>query len=155
MQFVLNYQVSKLDKYSKMPNEPITIFTNQKSFLVFTNPSFSELSKIGPLVRFTADNKTKNVYVWDFNSGHHADVSIGLKLDDPFNSVDFFKGHAIKIGNSSYEMAGSDFLQSFVGRLTGKERVFLSNLLNQKWDWIDDYVQVTDWLLSFRGRLGS
>ena len=75
-----------------MPNEPITIFTNQKSFQVYTNPSFSELSEIGPLVRFTADTKTKNVYVWDFKLGHHADVSIGLKLDDPFNSVDFLKG---------------------------------------------------------------
>ena len=92
MQLVLNYQVSTLDEYSKMPNEPITVSNNQKYFQVFTNPSFSELLEIGPLVRFTADNKTKNVYVWDFNSGHHADVSIGLKLDDPFNSLKFLKG---------------------------------------------------------------
>jgi hypothetical protein len=106
-----------------MPNEPITIFTNSKSFQVFTNPSFSELSEIGPLVRFAADNKTKNVYVWDFNSGHHADVSIGLKLDDPFNSLDFLKGHAIKIDNSIYEMVGLDFLQSFFCKPVGKERV--------------------------------
>ena len=91
-----------------MPNEPITIFTNQKYFQVFTNPTLSELLEIGPLVRFTADGKTKNVYVWEFNSGHHADVSIGFKLDDPFNSVDFIKGHAIKIDNSSYEMGGSE-----------------------------------------------
>jgi hypothetical protein len=89
-----------------------------------------------------------------FTPGHHADVSIGLKLDDPFNSVDFLKGHAIKNDNSGHKMVGSDFLQSFVGRITGNEKVFLSNLLNQKWDWIDDYVQVTDWLLSFRDRLG-
>ena len=89
MQLVLNYQVSTLDEYSKMPNEPITLFTNQKSFLVFINPSFLELSEIGPLVRFTADGKTKNVYVWDFNLGHHADVSIGLRLND---SLEFLKG---------------------------------------------------------------
>ena len=137
-----------------MPNEPITVSNNQKSFQVYTNPTLSELLKIGPLVRFTADCKTKNVYVWEFNSGHHADVSIGFKLDDPFNSVDFIKGHAIKIDNSSYEMQGSDFLPSFVGRLTGKERVFLSNLLNQKWDWIDGCIKVTKWMSSFRERLG-
>ena len=70
MQLVLNYQVSTLDEYSKMPNEPITIFTNQKTFQVYTNPSFSELSEIGFLVRFTADTKTKNIYVWDFKLGH-------------------------------------------------------------------------------------
>ena len=78
-----------------------------------------------------------------FTPGHHADVSIGLQLDDKFNSPEFLKGHAIKIDNSSYEMVGSDFLQSFVGRLTGKERVFLSNLLNQKWDWISNGLM--DW----------
>ena len=89
MQLVLNYQVSTLDEYSKMPNEPITLFTNQKSFQVYTNPSFPELLEIGPLVRFAANTKTKNVYVWDFNLGHHADVSIGLRLND---SLEFLKG---------------------------------------------------------------
>ena len=38
---------------------------------------------------------------------------------------------------AAYEMIGSDFLQSFVGRLTGKDKVFLTNLLNQRWDWVD------------------
>ena len=33
---------------------------------------------LAPVVRFTAANKTKNVYVWDFSLGHHADVSMGL-----------------------------------------------------------------------------
>ena len=59
-----------------------------------------------------------------------------------------------KKDNGTYEMVGSDFLQSFVGRLTPKERVFLSNLLNQKWDWIDGCIKVTGWLRSFRERLG-
>jgi hypothetical protein len=67
-----------------MSNQPITILANQKSFKVWTNPSFPELSAISPLVRFTADNRRRNVYIWDFNSGHHGDVSIGLKLDDPY-----------------------------------------------------------------------
>ena len=51
------------------------------------------------------------------------DVSIGLQLDDKFNSSEFIKGHAIKIDNSSYEMAGSAFLQSFFCKPVGKERV--------------------------------
>lgn len=133
--------------------EPIVVRSNGKTFNVWTNPSFSELTEIGSLVRFTADNKTGNVYVWDFSSGHHGDVSVGLKLDDQFNSLDFLKGHAGKNDKGTYEMVSSDFLESFVGRLFGKEKVFLANLLNQEWDWVDDYIQVTGWLRSFRERI--
>ncbi|MGO8880136.1 MAG: hypothetical protein ACLPVO_06605 [Desulfomonilaceae bacterium] len=140
--------------YVLMPIEPITICTNQTSFQVYTNPSFSELSRIGSLVRFTADNKTKNVYVWDFNLGHHGDVSIGLKLEDTFDSLDFLKGAAEKQDNETYEMVGSDFLQSFVGKLINKEKIFLSNLLNQNWNWVNDYIKVTGRLRSFRWLLG-
>jgi hypothetical protein len=44
--------------------------------------------------------------------------------------------------NGTREMVGSDFLESFVGRMAGKEKVFLSNLLNQPWDWMDSYIRV-------------
>jgi hypothetical protein len=52
-------------------------------------------------------------------------VSIGLKLDDPFDSIDFLKEHAQKRDDGTYEMVRSDFLQSFDGTLAGKEKVFL------------------------------
>ena len=51
-------------------------------------------------------------------------------------------------------MSGSDFLQSFVGRMTGSERLFLSNLLNQDWDWVNRYIEITDWLSRLKERLG-
>jgi hypothetical protein len=133
--------------------DPVVVSANGRTFELWTNPSFSELPKIGPLVRFTADNKTRNVYVWDFSSGHHGNVSTGLRLEDPYNSVDFLRGHAEQKDDGAYEMIGSDFLQSFVGRLTGKDRVFLTNLLHQQWDWVDSYIQVTGWLHSFGVRL--
>ncbi len=130
--------------------EPIVVRSNGKTFKVWTNPSLSELLEIGPLVRFTADNKTRNVYVWEFNSGRHGNVSVGLKLDDPFDSLDFLKGHAAKKDNGTYyEMVGSDFLRSFVGKLTAQDKIFLANLLNQQWDWLGSYIQVTGWLHSF------
>ena len=133
--------------------EPVVVSANGKTFKVWTNPCRSELPEIGPLVRFTADNQIKKIYVWEFNSGHHGDVSIGLKLEDPYNSLDFLRGHAAKKDDGTYEMVGSDFLESFVGRLAGKEKVFLSNLLSQPWDWLDSYILVTGWLHSFRERL--
>ena len=38
-----------------MANEPLLISVADKPFYVYTNPSFSELLEIGPLLRFTAD----------------------------------------------------------------------------------------------------
>jgi len=132
---------------------PVIVSANGKAFKVWTNPSRSELPEIGPLVRFTADNQIKKIYVWEFNSGHHGDVSIGLRLEDPYNSLDFLRGHAAKKDDGTYEMVGSDFLESFVGRMAGKEKVFLSNLLSQPWEWLDSYIRVTGWLHSFGARL--
>ncbi len=137
-----------------MTSEPILVTANGKSFRVYTNPSLPELSEIGSLVRFTANNKDKNLYVWNFNSGRHGDVSIALKLDDSFDSLDFLKGHAEKKDNGTYEMVGSDFLNSFVGKMTGKEKVFLNNLLNQDWGRVDDYITISKWMSSYRERLG-
>ena len=136
-----------------MNSEPILISSSNKPFHVFTNPSFSELSGIAPLVRFTANNGNKVIYVWNFYEGFHAHVSIGLKFTDNFSSLDFLRGHAGKKDSGTYEMAGSDFLNSFVGKMTSKDKVFLNNLLNQDWDWVDDYIEVTKWISSFRERL--
>ena len=61
-----------------MAGEPVLVSANAKSFQVYTNPSSSELLKIGPIARFTANRQDRNVYVWNFNSGRHSDVSIGL-----------------------------------------------------------------------------
>ena len=60
----------------------------------------------------------------------------------------------MKTGDEIYVMSGSDFLQSFVGRMTGSERLFLSNLLNQDWDWVNRYIEITDWLSRLKERLG-
>lgn len=137
-----------------MSSETFVHSAADKFFRVYTNPSFSELSEIGPLVRFTADNKAQKVYVWNFNSGHHADVSGGLKLNDSFDSLDFLKGHAGRTDDGTYEMVGSDFLQSFVGKLTERDKSFLYNLLNLNWAWVDDYIKISKWMSSFGERLG-
>ena len=50
-------------------------------------------------------------------------------------------------------MVASEFLNSFVGKMTSKDKVFLNNLLNQDWDWVDDFIKVTGWIDSFGKRL--
>lgn len=137
-----------------MTTEPILVSFTEKPFHVFTNPSFSELSKIGPLVRFIANNGNKVIYVWNFYDGFHTHVSIGLKFAENFSSSELLRGHAGKNDNGTYEMVGSNFLNSFLEKMTGKEKIFLNNLLNQNWDWVDDYIKITKWMNSFRERLG-
>ena len=137
-----------------MAGEPVLVYANAKSFQVYTNPSFSKLLKIGPLVRFTANNANKVIYVWNYYDGFHAHVSIGLKLSENFSSLDFLRGHSGKNDDGTYEMVGSDFLNSFVGKMTSKDKVFLNNLLNQDWDWVDDFIKVTVWIGSFKRRMG-
>lgn len=137
-----------------MKTEPLLVTITEKPFYVYTNPTFSELSKIGPLIRFFANNGNKVVYAWNFYDGFHAQVSVGLKFLETFNSTNLLRGHAGKNDNGYYEMVGSDFLNSLVGKMTSKEKIFLNNLLNQDWGWVDDYIKITGWTDSFRERLG-
>jgi hypothetical protein len=138
-----------------MKIEPVVIKSAKGTqFSVYTNPSSSELMAMGTLVRFTADRKKRNIYVWNFSAGHHLDVSVGLRLSDSFDSVDYLKGHASISDDGIYTMVGSDFLQSFVGRLTNKDKLFLKNLLSQDWGWTKDFIEVEGFLYSYRARLG-
>ncbi len=137
-----------------MTTEPILVSIADKPFHVFTNPSFSELSNIGPLLRFIANNGNKVIYVWNFDDGFHSHVSIGLKFSENFSSSDLLRGHAEKNDNGTYEMVGSNFLDSFFEKRTNKEKIFLNNLLNQDWAWVDDYIKITGWMSSYRERLG-
>jgi hypothetical protein len=132
-----------------------SINVNGKSFDVWMNPKRGEFAQIAETVRFTADLTTHTLYVWDFSAGHHTDVSVGMGLGDAADSTLFLKGAATKTGDETYVMSGSDFLQSFVGPMTEAERLFLSKLLDQDWEWVDRYIEVTEWLHRCRERLGA
>lgn len=132
-----------------------SVNTNGKAFDVWMNPDEHDFAHIGEVVRFTADRKTHSLYVWNFSAGHHGDVSVGMGLGDSAGSILFLKGAATKTGDGAYVMSGSDFLQSFVGRMTGAERMFLGKLFNQDWEWVDRYIEVTEWLRRYRERLGA
>ena len=55
--------------------------------------------------------------MWGFNEAHHSDVSIAMKLKDRLHSVDFLKGHATLNQGGKFVVVGSDYLQSFVGKM--------------------------------------
>jgi hypothetical protein len=51
-----------------------------KEFLILVNPTNEDTCILGKQIRFTADGRTKTVYAWSFNVGHHGDVSISLNI---------------------------------------------------------------------------
>lgn len=129
-----------------------SIESNNKHVRIWTNPTL-DLQTLPSLVRFTADNLTQSVYVWDFNRAFHSEISISLGLNDRLDSFNFLKGHAKLNQDGKFVMVGSDYLQSFVGKMVNGDRTFLKGLLNQDWGWVENYVQVGEWVDGYKDRV--
>jgi hypothetical protein len=112
-------------------------------FIIYANQALLEGNDLGTGIRFTADDRTKTVYGWNFNAGHHADTSRALNLKDTYSSLDFLRGAAEKI-DGKFVFVASDFFKSFKGRLVGDDRRFLTALFAKDWSWVDQYILVTD-----------
>jgi hypothetical protein len=138
----------------KMKNEPLLVTLTERPFYVYTNPSFPKLSEIGPVIRFFANNGNKTIYAWNYYDGFHAQVAIGLKFLETFNSRNLLRGHSGKNNAGYHQMVGSDFLSSFLGKMTNKNKIFLNDLLSQNWDWVEKYIKISEWMDSYRKRLG-
>ena len=121
-----------------------------QNFVVVVNPVKDDFTVLGNVVRFTADNRTKTVYAWAFSSGHHSDVSLGLKLKDTYSCPEVLRGAAEKTG-SHYEFVASDFLASFRKNPGEDDRRFLIQMLTKDWSWVDEYIVVTPYLGKLKG----
>lgn len=133
-----------------MAGASISVSANGRTFRVFVNPAHSSLQKIGEAIRFVADNRTRTLYVWNYNAGFHADVSSALNLPHTADSANFLKGSARRNRNGSYAIKDSHFLKSFVGRWNLSDKKFLSRLLSQDWSWVDESIRVTEWLTALK-----
>jgi hypothetical protein len=128
---------------------------NGKQFLLWANPDESDLKQTPDLVRFTVDRACRKVYVWDYTCAMHTDMSIHLGLADPYSSPNFLKGVSRRGPDGKYRMVESHFLQAFKSsHLTEEERKVLRNLLRQDWSWVNQYMEVTAWLESYKERMG-
>ena len=127
---------------------------NGNLFEVFINPrTEGEKRLLGPAIRFTADGRSKTVYAWTFNAGHHCDVSMDLHLNDRFSEPKVLRG-AAQLVNGVYRFVVSDFFSSFGRRLTREDREFLTNLFSQDWSWVDPHIVVTEYLGILRDKFG-
>lgn len=124
-----------------------------QEFLIVSNPTLENVSLLGQHIRFTADNRTRTVYAWPFISGHHADVSIGLKLKDSYSCPDVFRGAAL-MENGTYRFVASDFLSSFKKYPGGDDREFLVEMISIDWSWADQYIMVSTFISDLRRRFG-
>jgi hypothetical protein len=122
-------------------------------FTIYANEAHLGENDLGTAIRFTADARTKTVYGWNFNNGHHADTSRALNLNDTYSSLDFLRGAAEKI-DGKFVFVASDFFASFKGRLVGDDRRFLTELFAKDWSWVDQYILVTDRLHMLKERFG-
>jgi hypothetical protein len=112
-------------------------------FVIYANEALLGENDLGTAIRFTAGARTKTVYGWNFNNGHHADTSRTLNFNDQYSSLDFLRGAAEKI-DGKFVFVASDFFKSFKGRLVGDDRRFLTALFSKDWSWVDQYILVTD-----------
>ena len=134
---------------------PVLVHINGKKFHLWTNPGPSHFSSLPERVRFTVDRTTQTVYVWDYSCAMHTDMSMHLGLHDPYSSPNFLKGAAKRGSDGRFLMVESHFLQSFKrNRLPKEERIILENLLRQDWSWVNQYMEVTGWLDSYRKAMG-
>jgi len=56
-------------------------------FVIYANEGLLEKNELGIDIRFTADDRTKTVYGWNFSEGHHADTSRALNFNDTYSSL--------------------------------------------------------------------
>ena len=124
-----------------------------KPFIIYANQSILSVNDLGTGIRFTADDRTKTVYGWNFSEGHHADTSRALNFNDTYSSLDFLRGAAER-NEGKFVFVASDFFKSFKGRLVGEDRTFLTVLLAKDWSWVDQYILVTDRLHRLKEKFG-
>lgn len=136
-------------------NSSMVCNINGKRCALWINPDASDLKMTPELIRFTADRARGKVFVWSYTDAMHTDMSSFLGSNDPDSSPDFLKGAASRGHDGKYRMVESHFLQSFRrGHLTNEERNILTNLLDQDWSWVNQYIEVTAWLGSYRKAMG-
>ena len=119
--------------------------SRNEEFTVYANPTENVLHILGNRIRFTADNRSKTVYMWPFSSGHHADVSIGLKLKDSYSCADVFRGAAV-LENGEYRFVSSDFLSSFRKYPGEDDRQFLIQMFSKDWSWVDEFIKLSPYI---------
>lgn len=84
--------------------------------------------------------------MWDFGRAYHSDISLALRLDDTFESLDFLKGHAWRDSQDEYEIVGSDFLESIARKSCNKNRIYLLQLLDKDWSWLSRFAKIEKYL---------
>jgi hypothetical protein len=118
------------------------------SFEVFVNPSVKEIRQVDDKdgVRFTADNKTKNVYVWDAYASIHNDVWSHNEINKGRN---FNSTSCITVLHGECEFKGGKYVMNFSDEIhyqkgIGKE--FYIRDIIKDFKWVNRYINIEGYL---------
>ena len=146
--------MSRLQKY--LLNEKYFGRVDKKygegSFEVFVNPSTKELKEVdnGDGVRFTADSKSKRVYVWD------ADKAIHNSVWDEESSIskgrDFNSASCDEVLHGTCELKGGKFHMDYSDEMEYQEsrKDFDVESLLKTFNWVNKYIKIDGYLNSIR-----
>lgn len=115
---------------------------------VFKNPTPRDHRDLGDVIRFTAYNKTKTLYAWNYSNAHHKDISRAVGIKHRFDDPDLLTGVA-EWKNGKYVFHSADFLKDFK-KMIGAERDYLDVLINNDWEWVNRYVKIDDTIDNMR-----
>ena len=115
---------------------------------IFVNPTTTEIGKFGKYsIRFIADHRTKELFIWDGERELHIDV-LNYLIDkdklEPVSATDIWKSSDLLTG-VAYNKAGKlDFSTSdqIFGDLRCRDcRVYeyIKNMMENDWSWLKPY----------------
>jgi len=118
---------------------------------VFVNPSKSEMFELGGIVRFTALDNKKKVYVWKAILSLHYDIERaipGLNAMSWKTEDYIFAGEAGRQDNY-FTVYNSDQIRNLI-----RNNIELARkILKKDWSWLKKYyIDPTDWLKKYRKR---
>lgn len=107
---------------------------------VFVNPTLSEIKAAGNEIRFTADNHTKRVYVWNsWAITHDRMKRMNVGFEPKWDEIGNMNGRAVRKGDKFVvPLDGLDWLyMSYAEKEVDKEFVLAQAKIN--WKWLHKY----------------
>jgi hypothetical protein len=140
---------------------------NGHPLLIYINPSLKEVIESSTFskkmlhyneIRFVADNKKQQVFVWDSGLCYHAKVRASLGYSEDFQKTYLLLNGVASVKGSSVIMSRMDNFTSLYnaaassGSKTERKAAYgyMERLLSEPWTWLNKYIQCEACLRSMR-----
>lgn len=110
--------------------------------LVYKNPTYDDYKQLkAHTLRFTADTKKKNVFVWKSELAIHSDIFPVLVQNSEvtWDSLDYCLEGFAEVSGGTAKMTGWDFVAR-PEKLDKEQIKYLDNIFQFNWSWLDRYL---------------